>query len=326
MSATTRIAITAAVTLALPIVFVAAAAGALSAVFGSSGHAQPSADAIDDIPADHLALYQQAATVCPGLDWTILASIGKVESDHGRSPLPGVRSGGNPQAHAMGPMQIIPSTWASILARHQIPPGGSTPPSPYDPHDAAHAAAFLLCDSNITHDLRGAILAYNRADWYVEQVLAQAEQYGVPAPARPRELRLDWPPEAATMLDSTSNGKLTPRTHALVMALRANGFTGDGMTCFAPRPSNPASDHPRGKACDVFFDPHDPQAVAEGWHLVNWLIENQATYGVHYLIWQGQFWSAYDPQWVPYRSSAYGCPNPANLTGCHYDHVHWSAL
>ena len=44
--------------------------------------------ALGDIPADRLALYQQAATVCPGFDWSILAAIGKIESDHGRSPCP----------------------------------------------------------------------------------------------------------------------------------------------------------------------------------------------------------------------------------------------
>lgn len=65
-----------------------------NALFGSSS-TQPSQDAIADIPANYLALYQQAATVCPGLDWSILAAIGKTETDHGRSTLPGVSSGEN---------------------------------------------------------------------------------------------------------------------------------------------------------------------------------------------------------------------------------------
>lgn len=46
--------------------------------------------------------------------------------------------------------------------------------------------------------------------------------------------------------------------------------------------------------------------------------------GISYLIWQGQYWSARDPRWATYVSGNYGCPNPANLTGCHYDHIHWS--
>src|SRR4029453_11154845 len=66
---------------------------------------RPSRDAAA-IPAGYLTLYQRAPRRhCPGLPWTILAGIGKVESNHGRSRLPGVRSGWN-QAGAAGPMQF----------------------------------------------------------------------------------------------------------------------------------------------------------------------------------------------------------------------------
>jgi hypothetical protein len=101
-------------------------------------------------------------------------------------------------------------------------------------------------------------------------------------------------------------------------------MTGQGVGCFAQRPHNPDSDHPKGRACDVMFNPHDQQSVAEGWAITNWLIANQAQYGINYLIWQGRYWSATNPRWVTYTSTAYGCPNPANLTGCHYDHIHIS--
>src|SRR5690606_26410620 len=50
----------------------------------------PSPDAVADIPPEMLVLYQRAAGVCPGLDWSVLAAIGKIETDHGRSKLPGV--------------------------------------------------------------------------------------------------------------------------------------------------------------------------------------------------------------------------------------------
>src|SRR2546423_1821493 len=43
-----------------------------------------SAEAIAGIPADYLALYQRAAGAY-GIDWAILAAIGKIECDHGRS-------------------------------------------------------------------------------------------------------------------------------------------------------------------------------------------------------------------------------------------------
>src|SRR6202522_1629855 len=52
-------------------------------------------DSIDAIPATLLVTYQAAATVCPGLSWTVLAAIGTVESANDQSTLPGVHSGHN---------------------------------------------------------------------------------------------------------------------------------------------------------------------------------------------------------------------------------------
>jgi len=69
--------------------------------------ATPSSWARRDIPPRYLAIYRAKSTQrqCPGLSWTVLAGIGKVESDHGRTSLPGVRSRQN-FAGAAGPMQI----------------------------------------------------------------------------------------------------------------------------------------------------------------------------------------------------------------------------
>lgn len=47
------------------------------------------------VPAAWEALERAAAATCRGLDWAVLASIGRVESDSGRSTLPGVASGTN---------------------------------------------------------------------------------------------------------------------------------------------------------------------------------------------------------------------------------------
>jgi len=150
----------------------------------SAGSSQPSPEARQDIPADTLAIYQQAATVCPGLDWTILAGIGKIETNHGRSTLPGVGSGEN-SAGAGGPMQFLAPTFDSVTTRHPTPPGGAVPPSRYDPTDAIYAAAYYLCDNGAATPtgLRAAIFQYNHADWYVEEVLNQAARYAqVPEP------------------------------------------------------------------------------------------------------------------------------------------------
>ncbi|WP_184485422.1 peptidoglycan DD-metalloendopeptidase family protein [Saccharopolyspora gloriosae] len=165
--------------LLLLVTLIAAVTGTVAALTGSSGGSgsTPSEAALADIPADYLALYQHAAPLCPGLDWAVIAAIGKIETDHGRLDAPGVHDGEN-FAGAGGPMQFLAPTFDSVTAEHPLPPGGATPPSRYHPHDAIHAAAFYLCDSGARHgDLRSAIFAYNHADWYVSKVLAQAEDY-----------------------------------------------------------------------------------------------------------------------------------------------------
>ena len=162
--------------LALAVVVLAAGAGAgIASLLG--GGSPPSATATAQVPPAMLALYQQAAAVCPGLPWTVLAAIGTVESDNGQSTLPGVRSGANP-AGAEGDMQELPATFAAYA--FPVPPGGANPPSPYDPTDAVYAAARMLCANGAANgaDLQAAVLSYNHASWYVAEVLALARSYG----------------------------------------------------------------------------------------------------------------------------------------------------
>ena len=130
------------------------------------------------IPEDYLRWYERAAATCEGLDWSVLAAVGKAESDHGRSPLPGVRSGAN-AAGAAGPMQLgiggkAGRTWQRYLtdADHD----GTA--RVYDPPDAITAAARKLCrDGASAGDPRGALWAYNPSASYVSRVLAQARRY-----------------------------------------------------------------------------------------------------------------------------------------------------
>src|SRR3954452_6013271 len=101
--------------------FVLAFASVLAAVFGTNGcgetaiEAEASSDAQRDIPERYLALYR-AAGRRHGIPWQVLAGIGSIESDHGRSKAPGVRSGVNRHGCCAGPMQFNltdgpPSTW-----------------------------------------------------------------------------------------------------------------------------------------------------------------------------------------------------------------------
>jgi membrane-bound lytic murein transglycosylase B len=123
-----------------------------------------------DIPGDYYDLYRSVPK-CPGLDWSVLAAIGKIETNHGRSKLPGVRSGAN-FAGAAGPMQFMPGTWAGVRRRH--PEIG---PNVYDPRHAIPAAARLLCDNGANASIRNALFSYNHAWWYVDQVQTQARKY-----------------------------------------------------------------------------------------------------------------------------------------------------
>ena len=68
--------------------------------------AQPAASkaGTSSIPANYLQLFQQVGKAY-GVPWTLLAGIGEVESNDGRSSLPGVHSGQNGFG-AAGPMQI----------------------------------------------------------------------------------------------------------------------------------------------------------------------------------------------------------------------------
>jgi len=133
--------------------------------------------ALADISAHYLALYRAAADRA-GLDWAVLAAIGKIESDHGRSPLPGVRAGLNSYGCCAGPMQFNitngpPSTW-DLYATDGDGDGAA---DAYDPADAIPAAARYLLASGAPADYRRAVYAYNHSWAYVDQVLAQAARY-----------------------------------------------------------------------------------------------------------------------------------------------------
>ena len=138
------------------------------------------------IPARYLTLYRQGARTCPGLSWPVLAGIGTVESDNGRSRARGVHRGKNRKG-AEGPMQFEPATFAEYAVRAD-PRARLTP---YDAKDAIFTAARMLCANGAgrgPHGLRGAIYAYNHACWYVREVLALAVRYSR-RPARKREYR-----------------------------------------------------------------------------------------------------------------------------------------
>jgi len=132
---------------------------------------EPSGEALADIPADYLAIYREAGEDY-GLDWAVLAAVGKIETDHGRLDAPGVASGENPSG-AGGPMQFLASTWANV----GVDGNGDGVKDRYDPEDAIPGAANYLKLEGAPEDYGSALLAYNHSQAYVDDVLAQAEEY-----------------------------------------------------------------------------------------------------------------------------------------------------
>jgi hypothetical protein len=140
--------------------------------------APPSRAATIDIPAAYLTLYRQAAPRCPGLSWSVLAAVGKVESNHGRAHLPGVRAGWN-HTGAAGPMQfgIGKGRAGNAWARFGRDDDHDGRVSVYDPGDAIPAAARYLCDAGAPDQLDAALYAYNPSLTYVARVKAIARRY-----------------------------------------------------------------------------------------------------------------------------------------------------
>jgi hypothetical protein len=139
------------------------------------------------------------------LDWSLLASIGRIESNHGRGgqvfgngdtvhPILGpVLNGGGFAAiadtdggrydsdsrwdRAVGVMQFIPSTWASYASDGN----GDRVSNPHNIYDATLAAGKYLCSGGL--DLANpqqratAVFRYNHSDTYVRVVLIWADAY-----------------------------------------------------------------------------------------------------------------------------------------------------
>lgn len=167
-----------------------------------------------DPPPTALLAYRRAADVIAqadgscGLSWTLLAAIGRVETDHGRyhgarlmpdgTSKPAIRGvvldgtgavarirdtdGGHLDGdpvwdRAVGPMQFLPSTWSVV----GVDADGDSVRSPDSIADAALAAAVFLCsapgDLTTTRDLRAAIFRYNPSRSYVRDVLRIERSY-----------------------------------------------------------------------------------------------------------------------------------------------------
>ena len=123
----------------------------------------PPSGSTADIPANYLALYKAAAAK-NGVDWRVLAAIGKNESDHGRSTAPGVTSGRNFADCCSGPMQICTvKSCSNVWHYYAVDADGDGVASVYDPDDSIYAAAALVRDLQaiVGYDPTLLLAAYN---------------------------------------------------------------------------------------------------------------------------------------------------------------------
>jgi hypothetical protein len=118
------------------------------------------------IPPFLLPIYQACGTQY-GIPWEVLAGINRIETAFGTNL--NVSTAG-----AVGWMQFMPSTWKM----YGVDANNDGRRDPYNPVDAICAAARYLKAAGGDQDLRQGIFAYNHADWYVDEVLLYAKQYG----------------------------------------------------------------------------------------------------------------------------------------------------
>jgi hypothetical protein len=165
------------------------------------------------IPTAALKAYSRAQQVLAQADptchlpWTLVAAIGRVESNHGRfggnalttsgiaTPgiygprLDGVTTarisdsdagrldGDGAFDRAVGPMQFIPATWQAM----GVDGDGDGVKNPQDIDDAAMSTAVYLCSGGVdltrAGDLNQAVLRYNHSQAYVDLVVSIAKAY-----------------------------------------------------------------------------------------------------------------------------------------------------
>lgn len=203
-----------------------------------------------DIPAPAVAAYTAGAERCDGLDWAVLAAVGRVESDHGRIfgggidatgdvappivgialdgtsgtqaiPTPGGRSPWHDDPtwdHATGPMQFITDSWS----QWGVDANDDGVTSPHNIWDASAAAAGLLCGSDgVVDDAAVALRRYNNSAEYVRIVLGWAAHYATVTNSVIVDSGGDIP--LATVEGITVHATLAPRLAELLASARADG-------------------------------------------------------------------------------------------------------
>lgn len=229
------------------------------------------------VPTVAWSAYRRAARVInvsdPAchLDWSLLAGIGRVESDHGRHgdsvlrpdgiSMPGiygVRLDGRRGTtriedtdaglhdhddvfdRAVGPMQFIPTTWSDV----GVDADGDGKRNPQDIDDASLAAAVYLCagagDLSTDAGQVAALLRYNHSRSYVRLVRSLAAGY---AAGESTSVSFEYP--SAVRLRSRQDDVVAGSGSAGGQGAEVAATSDDGgeaPDAAAPAPANPPAE------------------------------------------------------------------------------------
>ncbi len=182
-----------------------------------------------EIPPFLLPIYQACGTEY-GIPWEVLAAINKIETGFGTNL--NVSSAG-----AVGWMQFLPSSWEM----YGLDANGDGRKDPYNPVDAICAAAHYLKVAGGQKNLYGAILAYNHADWYAQEVLTYARAYG--------------------RIPSTLVGSLTGLTEGAHFPIAANARYSDEVAARAALEGSAADARISSNAAEVISSSPTPRGI-----------------------------------------------------------------
>ena len=178
-------------------------------LLGSAAVGEPEPPLVLGASVRVLDAYRRWSSTCDGLRWELLAGIGWVESAHGttggasvddetgavRPPIFGPELDGSSDSvalpigdwrgrwgltgrwqRALGPMQLLPGTFAAWAVDGDGDGDGDGIVDPHDIDDAVATAASYLCGGETRiDDERRALLRYNHSENYVEEVLRYAD-------------------------------------------------------------------------------------------------------------------------------------------------------
>ena len=266
------------------------------------------------IPDTIRPLYQAAAERYR-LPWPLLAGIGMAETNHGRLTATST-------AGAQGLMQFLPATFTAYGVDGDN--DGQTVIT--NDADSIFSAAHYLAASGAAENpdgVRRALLVYNQATWYVNDVLTYAHHYANEACTAAALGSLpDGPDGPCPPSGSGAENGLQPNALRALRCVKTAFPWITNIGGIGDRPNK--SDHPAGRAIDLMIPGWETaDGRKAGWQVAHWLQANATNLNVKYLIYDDHVWRSYraDVGWTPYTHPNGPTTDP---TLRHLDHVHVS--